>query len=180
MDTATDRAPHDWREYRRFRVWEMHRQGYAQQPIADALGLTQSGVSRVLARARDGGQEALCHRQAPGPQPRLTAAQRAGVLDCLTRGAEAFGFLGDVWTCGRIAQVIEQECGVHYHPDYIGPLLRSWGWSPQRPQVRATQRNAVAVAEWQGERLPGMKKKRTPRGTPNCSSTSRPSTSCPG
>jgi transposase len=48
-------------------------------------------------------------------------------LDLLNQGAEAHGFVGDVWTQQRIAIVIKRIFGVSYHPDHIGRLLRSIG-----------------------------------------------------
>jgi transposase len=57
--------------------------------------------------------------------PRLTAAQQAELPRLLARGAEAFGFLGKVWTSKRIATVIADEFGVRYHPDHVGRLLRT-------------------------------------------------------
>ena len=150
----------DWREYRRLRVWEMHRQGYKQTEIAQALGLSQGGVSHILARAQSGGEAALRQRKPPGAPARLSVEQKAELLEKLAQGAEAHGFAGDVWTCERIAHLIERAYGVRYHPDYIGPLLRQLGWSVQRPVVRATQRDKAAIAQWRDERWPEIKKKR--------------------
>ena len=36
----------NWREGRRLRAWELHQQGWKQQEIADALGVTQGAVSQ--------------------------------------------------------------------------------------------------------------------------------------
>ncbi len=41
----------------------------------------------------------------------------------LSRGAAAYGFIGDVWTRARIAEVIKTEFGVAYHPDHVGRRL---------------------------------------------------------
>lgn len=140
--------PQNWREYRRLRAWEMHEQGYKQGEIAEALGLTQSAVSRIIARAKAGGVAALQHHKPPGRRAQLSAEQRQQLLTELAQGAEAHGFRGDVWTTARIAQFIAQRFGVQYHRDYIGPLLRQLGWSAQRPIVRASQRNEAAIEQW--------------------------------
>jgi transposase len=99
--------PHDWREARRLRAWALHQQGWKQQTIAQALGVTPGAVSQWLTRARAGGPAALRRCPAPGRRPKLTAAQRAAVPALLARGAEAFGFAGQVWTTKRIAAVLE-------------------------------------------------------------------------
>lgn len=158
METTNQTENKHWREYRRKRVWEMHQQGYKQQVIADALGLTQSGVSQILRRVREVGERALEHHTSPGAPRRLNEEQRQQLLVELAKGAEAHGYVGDVWTTERIAQFIEQRFQVKYHPDYIGPMLRQLGWSPQRPIVRATQRDEAAIQEWVTQKWPALKK----------------------
>jgi transposase len=141
------RPPRDWREGRRLRAWELKQQGWKQAKIAAALGVSPGAVSQWLKRARtEGGPEALRRRPAPGPRPRLSAAQRAELLAILQRGAEAYQFRGDVWTAPRIAQVIRREFGVRYDPGHVSRLLRAWGWSVQKPRRQASQRNEQAIA----------------------------------
>ena len=156
--TDTAPKPRDWREARRFRVLELHRKGWTQRAIAEALGLSQGRVSQVLKAAGDIGCEAVRTRKASGASPKLSADQRRQVLDWLSQGAEAFGFAGDVWTSERIADLIARQLGVHYHPHHIPKLLRAWGWSPQKPIVRATQRNEAAIERWLNERWPRLQK----------------------
>ena len=83
---------------------------------------------------------------APGPAPKLTAEQRAQLPALLAHGAEAYGFLGDLWTTKRVASVIRREFGVRYHPAHVSRLLRQIGWSVQKPIPRATQRDEAAIA----------------------------------
>lgn len=153
-------TPHDWREGRRLRAWELAQQGWKQRTIAAALGVSEGAVSQWLKRARTGGVAALRRRTSPGAPPKLSAAQRAEVPRLLARGAEAFGFRGDVWTCPRVAAVLETHFGVRYHPAHISRLVRAFGWSVQRPLQRATQRNADTIARWTTERWPALKKGR--------------------
>jgi transposase len=102
----------DWREWRRLRAAELHEEGWTGQEIAVALGVSTGAVSQWLKRLRVGGKEALRAKPPPGPTPRLTPAQRAELPALLAWGAEAYGFLGDVWTAKRVAAVIRQEYGV--------------------------------------------------------------------
>lgn len=55
---------------------------------------------------RDQGEEGLYARPRPGAPPRLTAQQLRQVPELLSHGAEAYGFKGQVSTCGRVAKVI--------------------------------------------------------------------------
>ena len=156
---TTHPNPQDWQEGRRLRAWELHQQGWKQTQIAEARGVTQGAVSRWITRATIGGVDALRTRLPPGARPRLSEDQRAHLLNLLKQGAEAHGFLGEVWTQARIAKLIRRVFGVAYHRDHIGRLLRDLGWSVQKPQQQASQRNDAAIAEWRDERWPEIKKK---------------------
>jgi transposase len=150
----------DWREGRRRRAWELKQAGWKQQDIAAALGVTPGAVSQWLKRGREQGVEGLRRHPAPGRQPRLTTEQLAQVPALLDRGAEAYGFRGQVWTCQRVAEVIRRTFGVAYHPAHVSRLLHALRHSVQRPIPRATQRNEAAIAAWWQERWPALEQKR--------------------
>jgi transposase len=66
----------DWREGRRLRAWELHQEGWTQQRIAQALGVTQGAVSQWLRRVEEaGGVEGLYRRPPKGAKPKLTSEQ---------------------------------------------------------------------------------------------------------
>lgn len=157
METAIQ--PSDWREGRRLRAWALHQQGWKQRAIAEALGVTQGAVSQWIARGKTDGVEALRNRKPPGAPRRLTSQHHDQLPSLLARGAEAFGFRGDIWTRARIAAIIKREFGVSYHPDHIGRLLAEIAWSVQKPVERATQRNEAAIAEWRDKHWPALKKR---------------------
>jgi len=165
MSTPTTKP--DLGTWRRQRAWELHAAGWWNKDIAAALGVSQGAVSQWLARGRTGGMNALQSKPRSGPTPRLTAEQRAEIPGLLARGAEAYGFRGDVWTANRIAEVMWRIFGVRYHRDHVSRLLRQMGWSRQQPVERATQRNEQAIAQWQEERWPAIKKKRSTKDTPS-------------
>jgi len=147
-----------WREGRRLRAFELKEQGWKQTEIADALGVTEGAVSQWMKRAREQGVEGLRHKPPPGAAPRLSDQQRAELPELLSRGAEAHGFRGDVWTCERVAIVIRKEFWVVYHPAHISRLVRKVGLSLQKPQRRANQRDEEVIERWKEQRWPHLKK----------------------
>jgi transposase len=148
----------DLREWRRLQAVALQRRGWVQRDIADALGASEVSVSRWLARAREHGPHALLARRAPGPAPRLTAAQVARIPEFLWHGPEAYGFRGRVWTRKRIARVIEEEFDVRYHPGHVGRLLAELGWTPQMPIRRASQRDESAIRWWRDVTWPELRR----------------------
>jgi transposase len=158
-DTELSQQTTDLREYRRFRAWELRQQGWKQQDIADALGVTQGAVSQWLKRAKEGGPSALRRRKAPGAKPRLTPEQKAQIPELLKRGPEAYGFRGDVWTRERVGTVIHREFGVSYSQVHVGRILKELGWTRQKPVRRARQRDEEAIQRWREERWPELEKK---------------------
>ena len=108
MGTTTP-TPDDWKEWRRLRAWELKRQGWSQHDIAVALGASKGAVSKWIHAADDGGTEALRSHTGPGHPAKLTSSQKSQIPEFLWHGAEAYGFRGEVWTCTRVAQVIEWE-----------------------------------------------------------------------
>ena len=167
----------DWREGRRLRAWEMKQAGWTQQAIAEALGVTGGAVSQWMRRGREGGIAGLKRRPRPGPAPKLTDEQRAQVPALLVRGAESFGFRGEVWTAKRVTAVIRKEFGVRYHPNHVGKVLRAAGWSVQKPIQRASQRNEAEIEAWRTERWPALKRGLTRRAGPSSGLTNRASIS---
>jgi transposase len=166
MDNSLSREATDWREGRRFRAFELKQQGWSQQEIADALGVSKGAVSQWMKRARQGGIQALKRQPAPGAPPRLSEEQRARVPELLERGAEDYGFRGELWTCKRVAEVIRREFGVSYHPAHVSRLLKALRHSLQKPQRRANQRDEEAIEHWKGKRWPSLKKGRSRRAGP--------------
>jgi transposase len=161
MDNSLSKEAADWREGRRLRAWELNQEGWPQQRIADALGVSKGAVSQWMKRGREGGGvQALKRQPAPGAPPRLSEEQRAEVPKLLERGAQAHGFRGDVWTCERVAEVIRREFAVSYHPAHVSRLLKALRQSLQKPQRRANQRDEEAIENCKQERWPSLKKGR--------------------
>lgn len=141
------------------RALSLMREGWPQRAISAALGVSEAAVSQWLAAARGGGPDALRSRPAPGREPRLTADQKRLIPEFLWHGPEAYGFRGQVWTCGRVALVIQEELGVRYHKSHVGRLLKELRWTPQIPIRRAIQRDEQAIARWRVEVWPELRRR---------------------
>jgi transposase len=134
----------------------LKQQGWYQRDIAEALDVSDDTVSRWLTRAHEGGAASLRTRPRSGHPPKLSEAQKRLIPEFLWHGAESYGFLGDVWTCARIARVIEEEFGVRYHKGHVSRLLQEMRWTPQMPIRRAIQRDEATIEHWRAEVWPDL------------------------
>ena len=153
-----DASAHDWREARRLQAWELKQKGWSQKTIAEALGVTPGAVSQWFKLVREEGVSGLRRRKAPGAKRRLTEEQMQQLPVLLTKGAEAYGFRGDVWTRPRVVEVIRREFGVSYTPQHVGVILKDLGWSRQKPVTQASQRDEEAITHWREETWSALKK----------------------
>lgn len=132
------------------------RKGQKPKEVAEALHVTRRCVYRWRQEARKPRKKAF-HRLG---RPRKLSEQQIKQLEkALDQGAYAFGYAGDYWTLDRIAHIIWQLFQVRYHPSAVWHVLNRMGWSSQRPQRRALQRNEAAIATWKKEVLPEIKKR---------------------
>ena len=158
MSEDHSRTP-DWRQIRRYRALELKREGWTREEIADALGVSERAVSKWMKAAREKGEVGLRARPHLGAEPKLSDEESDLLLDLLTAGAETYGFRGEVWTCARVATVIEWEFGVSYHPAHVSRILKALNWTPQKPLERATQRDEREITHWRTQVWPELKKR---------------------
>ncbi len=147
-------------ERRRRRAIDLLDRGLTPREVADRVGADPSSVRRWRQSYRRKGARGLEPKPHPGRPSRLTPRQKRSLERRLLKGARADGFDSDLWTCPRIAEVIEYHYGVEYHVDHIPRLLASLGWSCQRPEKRAIERDEQAIADWVKKDWPRIKKSR--------------------
>lgn len=147
------------------------RDGWKAADVAKALGCSKRSVELWVQKSDRGRKpSALKTGKAPGAAPKLDARQKRRLLTLLASGSEAAGFTGQLWTCPRIAELIRREFGVSYHVRYLPTLLKSLGWSVQKPKRRALERNQPAIDAWVAGDWPRIKKR--PGGSEPRSSSS--------
>jgi transposase len=145
-------------EQRRLRAIELLRRDLPVHVVADRLGVDRRPVRRLKRAHRRQGRAGLRARPTPGRPPKLTVAQRRRLARLIVAGPEVAGYRTSLWTCRRIVDLIRRHFDVVYHPDHVGRLLRACGFSPQRPQPRAKERDDRRVREWIRVDWAGVKK----------------------
>jgi transposase len=106
------------------------------------------------------GTAGLRARPQPGRTPRLNWSQKRRLVAALKRGAVAAGFDSDLWTCRRVRDHIGKAFGVWYDFNHVGRILHTLGFSVQKPESRARERDERAIARWRTRDWPRIKKTR--------------------
>jgi transposase len=146
-------------EKRRLAAVKLLQAGVHQSEVARRLAVHRQSVSRWAAALRNQGKEALRKAGRAGRPPRLSAEQKQRLKAELVKGAQAHGYSTALWTIGRVAALIKELTGVEYHPGHAWRILRSLGWSSQRPVGRAVERDEKAISHWKKKQWPAIKKK---------------------
>ncbi|HYA02901.1 MAG TPA: IS630 family transposase [Syntrophobacteria bacterium] len=145
-------------ERRRRHAIQLLRAGKTLSAVARAVSASVSSVFRWWQAYRTRGLRELRAKPTPGRPPRLSPRQKQKLVHLLLRGPLAAGYRTDLWTLQRVAALIEREFGVAYHPSHVWKLLTGLGWSCQKPERRARERDEAAIARWKREEWPAVKK----------------------
>lgn len=153
------RGSADELESRRRLAVERVSEGYSTQEVADFLGVDPSTVRRWLAAFRDRGDAGLVGRPVSGRPSKLTPTQEKIALRWLTESPTHHGFETELWTAARLGQLIREEFGVGLNPRYLSTWVRDRGFTPQKPQRVARERDPKAIAAWLESDWPRIKKR---------------------
>lgn len=152
----------DLAEWRRGRAVLGYIAGERVVELAEQLDVSRGSVNRWLQWYERLGIPGLQTCKPPGLPSKLTAEQRAELVELVEAGPMAAGYGSGVWTGPMIADLIEARFGYRYHNHSVPPLLHKLGFSVQRPRKRLARADLDAQAFWVKKRFPAIKKKPPP------------------
>lgn len=156
-------------ERRRRQAIALLDQGMMPAQVARSVGTSRASVSRWKQAYEAAGRAALVAKPHPGRPRQLTDRQRRRLVSLLKRGPRKHGYATELWTLRRVAEVIEKHFGVSYHPGHVWWVLQAMGWSCQKPERRARERDEQAIARWRERDWPRIKK--SPQNRPKHSAS---------
>lgn len=145
-------------ERRRRQAVELLGKGLNLSDVARKVGCSVSSVHLWKGAYGKKGDEALKSKPVPGRPSKLNVRQKKSLVRTLVEGAMKNGYSTDLWTTRRIAKVIEKKFQISYHPNSIWWLLNEMGWSCQKPEKRAKQRDEKEIKHWKRYQWPHIKK----------------------
>lgn len=147
------------------RVWLSGK--FTEKEIAQRFGVHKRTVEKWVHKLREGGMHGLKAIPNVYPTCALDQTQLRRLEKLLLKGSYSLGYDDGLWTCARVAELIEKEFGVSYHPMSIGRLLHErLGWTVQRPQRQAKERDDAEIHRWLESEWREVKKKPSLRGRP--------------
>ena len=122
------------------------------------VGVTPGAVVEWRDRYQKEGDLGLAAKPHPGRRAKLSDTQREKLIGLLKKGPQAHGYKTDLWTLPRVAEVIRKRFGVRYDPSHVWRILNALGWSAQKPERRARERDEQSIARWPKQDWPRIKK----------------------
>lgn len=144
---------------RRIRAGRMLLAGKRPAEVALAVGVARQTVYTWKALLDEGGIDALRSVPERGRPSRLDEAQLAQLRAALLRSPTEQGFGTELWTLKRVGAVIERMHGVRFGRTQVWRILGALGFSPQKPEKQAIERDEDAVRHWKRRTWPRLKKK---------------------
>jgi transposase len=148
---------------RRVRAARLLQDGKKPAEVAALVGAPRQTVYRWLGVLQSEGIDALRDMSKGGRPARLDGEQLAQVQVALLEGPTAHGFGTPLWTIKRVRLLIERKFGVRYSPVHVWRLLGQLGFSNQKPERRALERDEAAIEQWKKATWPRLKKKPSAR-----------------
>lgn len=128
------------------------------EEVIKTMGLHRCCIYRWLNKYDAGGFAALNSSKAKGPQTKITEKQRQQLAKLLLKNPTQLSFEFALWTIQMIAELIEIKFGVVYSFVQVSHILKSIGFSKQRPLHRAYQQDPAQVEQWLKKQYPAIKR----------------------
>lgn len=149
---------HEVMEQRRRQAARWFEQEIPAPEVARRLGVARQVAYRWKLAWEQSGTDGLASKGKAGRKSKLTPEQTENVIAALLQGPAAQGYKTQLWTLPRVALLIEKLTGIRYHPGHVWRLLGVLGFSCQRPERRALERNEQAIGHWKRVQWPALKK----------------------
>jgi transposase len=152
------------RAKKRVRAGRMLLAGKSCAEAALAVGVARQTVHTWRRLLDESGIDALRAMPEPGRPAQLNATQLSRVRAAILQSPTKHGFATELWTLKRVGTVIERMYGVRFGQTQVWRILGSLGFSAQKPDKRAIERDEDAVRQWKHRTWPALKKKPGERG----------------
>jgi len=135
-------------EQRRFTAITLLKDGFLPGEISKRIGVDRRSVRRWKASYHKKGNLAITAIPVPGRPTKLGKSEQRKLEKALIKGAQSAGYPSNLWTGPRVARVIQKLFHITFHRSHVCRLLHDLGWTPQKPERRAKERNERVITAW--------------------------------
>ncbi len=143
---------------RRKQAIMLYNSGMTHLEIAPKVGVSRNTVGQWIKAWKEGGQAALKVKSSGRPKGsgrKLYPHEEAEIKRCLIdKCPDQLKLPFALWTRQAVQELIKQRFDIDMTLVSVGRYLKSWGFTPQKPILRAYERNDERVRAWLEEEYP--------------------------
>ena len=149
---------HKEREKVRLKAGKLFKKGISQAEVARRFKVTPAAVNYWYKAWKEKGMRGLKSKGPTGFASELTKEERLLFKRAILKGPLEHGYETDLWTLPKLSAVLRKVAGFRCSDVWTWHIVRNLGFTPQKPQVQARERDEKAIKEWKTKTLPGLKK----------------------
>ena len=142
----------------RVRAVQAVERGLAVGQVADTFGVDRATLFRWVRRYHADGTNGLERKSGSGRPRLLQDLSEEDLRQVVMFPASDFGYESDLWTVGRLRQVIEDVCEVKLSKDTVWRRLRDAGLTYQKPERQYFEVDEEARQEWLRTEVPQIRR----------------------
>lgn len=136
----------------------MFDRGKTQYAVAKHFGVSTAATNKWHAAWKADKKKGLLSKGHPGFISQYTAEKKKKLKALILSGPKKAGYATDFWTIDRIRAVAKKKLGVTLATKQTWQTIIALGFSVQKPERRAKERNEKAIADWKLTEFPKLKK----------------------
>ena len=159
-------------EKRRMKAASYFKSGETNSWVCRKLGVCHGTVTEWFGKWKTGGVDALLKGKY-GRISMLSPKEEEKIQKGILKGAKECGYDTDYWTLRRLTDYIKNETNISYKDRSVWHTLERFGFSCQKPERRARERDEKAITTWIKTTWPAVKKGVSKTRRPLAFSTNR-------
>ena len=145
-------------ERRRLKAGRLFALGKTQTYVAPHFNVSSAAACQWHAAWKADTEDGLKSTGPSGILPRLDEKQKRLLKQEILRGPVKAGYATDFWTLERIRVLAKKKLKVELGTTSVWRTVVSLGFSVQKPERRARERDERAIADWKLTTFPQLKK----------------------
>jgi transposase len=145
-------------EKRRKKAGKLFQKGVRQSKVAEILKVTTAASCKWHAAWKSDRKEGLLSKGPTGIDPFLDSQKRKILKEAILKGPVKAGYATDFWTLERIRVLAKKKLKINLGTTSVWRTVIGLGFSAQKPERRARERNEKAITDWKLKSFPRLKK----------------------